>query len=636
MAIKYRSTYKSVNGDDYTINFDQRLYVGGNITDIIAKAEIGLNSIQDISHPIRSKYLSIEVIATEDNDFSDLLTAEEREWQIELFRNSQKIFYGYLSSEGTTVDYTSDRYPLIFNVLDPLAFLEDLAFTDNLGVVYTGDEQLAKVIAKCLNRGFDPPRSTRFDIKDYSYYDYISENDSEVETTYTGGRFLKDVIIDQDQYLDDDSGEPMSCLEVLSQILSSLQLCVFQVEGSVWVIHHYLYGVHQDVTYIQDYDSDGNDTTEIVIDTIVDEDILTHDIETVPTDIIHCNENQSYSFKRSDQKIALDFEYIYKKQLLENGSFDGGVNNVSMPNWVTGGDYSEARDNGLLKIYKYDSSVNTNDFAAVSDSEIYVISGQRFKLSGSFMANYDDPIFYFNVKYIVGVTTYRLGYFGDESPLWTPSTPTSNPFFQTENGLTTDFEFLIPETFDSGIIEIEIYACRNAGTQTTSPSTKFVELYELTLTAGDNIRTGLTGVNENTDVDSLKSSKEKTYLNTQRGSVLSNQLIKLNLGDPITKVMDKHFSATYQSLLETNTVNRLKYLRQRRVFSGDFYNFFHPHQFIGLSGLSANRYFPIEFRIDTKTNVGSFRAVEVIESSINTDYEEREIYGQTIQPKIKS
>ncbi|HUS89831.1 MAG TPA: hypothetical protein VMW91_10825, partial [Desulfosporosinus sp.] len=404
MAERYNIQYDDVIGNGFEISIYNSTYAGAS-TSLNGSAIYGMNALDSMTDPVRSKYLKLNLLANETNTLSDLITAEEREWSVTLERNSQLIFFGYLTSEGVTQSYVTAERFISFDVLDPIAFLEDLAYTDNSGTPYTGTDQLAQIIAKCLQRGFEPtPTSAWFtQIKAYVPYDYRThEIDTGNTPSYTAGDFLKNIVLDQDQYIDQD-GEIKSCLEVLKEILSAFSLFIMQHEGS-WVIANYLYTASSmDSKYISYYDEDGGTITSFSITPFNTIEIVTDSVAN-QGQFIHCNENQSYFYKRGLQKLLVEHQYRFRESILENSTFDGGVTGVSMDGWTSGtGYYWYPVDDGTVRIYTNNvggsppDSENLQALISASNPPIGVGSGNQYNLTlkvvGSFMPiGFDNPL----------------------------------------------------------------------------------------------------------------------------------------------------------------------------------------------------------------------------------------------------
>lgn len=636
MAVKYRIEYTSVNGDDYVCDISNPDYTDP-VINIDGKVVYALNSVEDHSYPIRSKVLNLTLIATLAEPLEDLLTQPERYWRVELFQNTNKIFFGYLTSENTPNDFTKDTWEIELDALDPLAFLEDLSYVDLAGAKYNGEEQLAKIIANCLKRGFED-QTEAFNILSYEYYDYQTST-----TQYTGGRLLKDTTIFQDAFIDEDSGESEGCLDVLKKVLNGLQLTVTQINGDTWLLEHYLFSrLLVTPPYINSYDKDGNDITDLPEVPFSPLQIKTDSISLAPTDILHAKENQTFYYKRGYDKLVVDNEYVYRTTLLDNPTFDGGVNGVSMPGWSAGGDYSEATDAGYLKVFRYDSSVNSNALASISSKLVQVVKDQVFKVKMTAQANYDLANLKWNLKYESDLgSIYRLG-IGLNSEFefetkWVlePSSQVANRSFSVSNGVLTEFEMQLPPipSTSPGALQMEIYA---ALPNTNSNITDFVELHSCDLEGVNDNVTGKSRALEADTLSGIKSDKDETYIATNEGEVLQNQLFKLSLGDAIVSIKDKiRDNTAYYPIGRIYAWNRLAHFRQKKVFSGGFWNFFEPHKIIQIPDLDSSNYRVIEYSFDTYSNEGEVMLEERTTTDIAHSHTETKIYANTIKPKIE-
>ena len=631
MAVKYRSTYTNCIDETYKVDIALDGYAG-SVIELTGKAVIGLTSMEDLSYPIRSKYLKLSLLASAAIDLDDLMNAEEREYSVSFYNGTDLIFFGYLTSEGASKDWISKDTWIDFDVLDPIAFLEDLAYVDDAGEVFSGDAKLANIIAQCLKRGF-ADETHAFEIKDYSFYDYKGFDNSLSTIDYTGGIFLKDVTLDRGQWVDDESGESVSCQKVLIGILKALKLCVSQM-GGVWVLRHYLYDI-EDVTsgYINDYDFDGDDTTEITVSLPGPVEVKVDYSGRLESDVIHVNEDQSFQYVRGLEKLATTFEYKYKKQLLLNGTFDGGVNGVSMPNWDADGDYSVSRDDGLIRILIYDAGVNTDKWAAESMSNIRVTEGQLLKISGRFQSNFDDCTFSYDIRYTVLGTDYFVRYTSEGVPYWSALGPLGFNINNIDAGVDIEFEQELPETFSNGVIEVIINACSIPGGGTYP--TDYVELYEITLTGGVTNITGQTGVTVNTENRSLKSQSDDIQVGSSFGGILSNQLIKFSLGYPIISLRDRHMSDFFfYTFLRMYNEDKITSQKRRIIFTGSFFGYLDIDSVVSLLDISENGFVIIEYEFDTSENVGRYKLEERLNTSPTITHEELKIYAETVEPKI--
>lgn len=640
MAVKYRATYDNESGDLYQLDFGD-LTFEGSLTAITGDAIIGLTSQEDMSSPLRSRYLKVSVLSTPATTFEDLLDVNEREISVTLYRNGNVIFFGYLSSEGAKRNWVAEESYINFDVLDPLAFLDSLAFVDSLDVAFTGKYTLAEIIANALIKSFEDP-SEEFNIKDFTFLDYAARDPAFTSIFYTTGRFLKEVTVGTDHWTDEDSGESAGCADVLIQVLKALQLVVSQINGTTWFLRNYLHGAAVvTAPYINSYDSEGADISEIALTIPPVVTMVVDNPDKDPGDILHVEEDQDYYYRRGVQKLATDFEYKYLSNLIKNPNFIGGVNGVSMPDWDVSGDYVEPRDDGKMRIYLYDSGTFPDSFAAETVSNIIVGGGQTLVLRGRFHANFANPILNYNVRYTVGGTVYKLRYSaptesnGLTRPLSWNSEYFSNLGVWGDEDVDTEFEIILPETFAAGYMEVEFYAALNGGAPLGASPTRYIELLEIKM-SGDNASvTGVTRVSTRDDIKSLLSKKDSISVGTSDGAVLSNQLFTEALEYPLAAVKDRAAEDdSYNSLVGCFNLNHMSSRSKRKIFSGSFRGYVDPDSFIYIPEISDNTFAVIDLEFDSKRNVGRFQLEERILEDGTTTSNELLIYKAQIEPKI--
>lgn len=657
MGVKYRIEYTSVNDIDYTCDISNPDYSGSVIT-LDGNVEYGMNSVDGLQHPIRSKYLRIRTTATLAQPLDDLLTNGDRYWRVEFYRDVDKIFFGYLSTEDTPQSFVTDSWELELNALDPMAYLQDLGYVDNTGATYQGYERLGAIIANCLKRGF-ADSSEEFNFLAYVNYDFRTRNVDLSYTNYTSGLFMRLAEMSQDGFVDTNSGEAQSCQEVLEKVLNSLQLTITQINGDTWLLQHWLFdqsGISS--TYIDYYDSDYGSSVGTPEDPFNDVVLKTQSVLTTDSDVIHANANQQYYFKIPITKLVIDHQYDYKETLIENATLDGGTDGVSMPDWSSGGDYSNPTSSGYIEVFRYDSGLNTDPFAAESNTNLEVLGGQIFKVKIVCESNFDPsttsgPFFRYNVRYETwSGTTY---YLTTSAPItgqvlvWKSfgSEPLGRPVFirDDEGNAVVDeeltFEQVLPELpGTSGTLDVVIYA---AYPEDSSNVTDKILIHEVDLLPVSTEVTGTSRNMENTQDDGFKTIEEDIFIDTVQSSAIHNNIRHVSTERSITEVIDKSRAAelggisAYYALGRHFGWNRLSHNRLKKVFTGDFYNFYEPHNVLTIPDLDANQYRVVEYSFDTQRNVGTHKLVQRMAVILNSfiEHDLDNIYADTIKPTIK-
>lgn len=647
MAVKYRIQYTSVNDIDYTCDISNPDYVG-SVIELDGRVEYGMNAVDSLDNPIRSKYLRITVTATVDRDLEDLLTQGERYWRVELYRDVDKIFFGYLTSDQSPQSFTADSWDLTVDALDPMAFLEDLAYVDNTGAEYNGYEQFSNIIANCLKRGFEDS-SEEFDILAYVPYDYRTRLGVGSYNEYTSGNFLEFCGIDQDGFIDEDSDEVKSCKEVLEDVLGSLELTITQINGNTWFISHYMYdssGV--DVKYRKYLDSDGNTNAGTPPNPFNTVTINTDDTSLADDDVIHANENQQYHFNYALAKIVYNHEFEYKSSMMDNPDLDDGVDGVSMPGWGYG-DFGYPKNDGTFLVYRQDDAVNLDPTAILSDTDLYVEDGQLLTLKIVCKTNYANAIFRISVEYesYTG-TTYYLAYdyynpdgsrrTGETPFKWSTSSNNVVSVFEDANGDTITGEYFtfsydLPEIpSNNGLLKVRVLSLLPDDTGNTSD---YVTVDSIDITNGSQLITGVATTAVRTDINGVKSDKKDIKFNTGNNNCTYNTIIYLGSGRPVMGIKNVIFDTSYRILSRIKSRNELINNKLKKFFTGDFYNFFEPHSIVKIPDLTSNDFRVLEYSFDTYSNVGSIKLTENNTSSVSYTPTTTRVYSETVEPTIK-
>lgn len=643
MAVKYRIQYTSVDGVDYTCDISNPSYAG-SVIELDGRVEYGLNPVDTLDHPIRSKYLRITVTATTSQDLEDLLTSGERYWRVEFYRDVDKIFFGYLTSDKSPQSFAQDSWDLTLDALDPLAFLEDLAYVDNLGANFNGYDQFAYIIANCLKRGFEST-SEEFNILAYVPYDYRTRLSPTTYTEYTSGNFIKLCGINQDDFIDTDTDEVLSCKEVLEKVLSSLQLTLIQINGDTWFLCHYLFFSNSlTSTYINYLDSDGDTLAGTPPNPFDDTLVFTDAGTRAQTDIVHINENQQYYFNYPLSKTVVNHEFSLRASLLDNPTMDGGTTGISMPGWGFS-DFGYPVDDGTFRIYRFDSAVNTDPTAVTSASNLRVELGQTFKLKVVAETNFANAILRTQLIFTDdGGTVYYLGYsYGLPSSgtfsWFTTERSIGQPFWDEENNGLVDTEFTfeyevpgIPNNY--GELQVKFIA---AFPTTTSNITDYITLHEADILPSTQDITGNSTIAQRTDTTAVQSEKYELYANTDENNVANNTIVYLANELPITQVVDKlSDDSNWRKLAYVHARNKTILNKTKKYFTGDFWNFFEPHQLVGINDLeNALRYRVLEYSFDTYTNIGSYKLEQCLVSPPTMTITTSDVYANTIKPTIK-
>lgn len=631
MALKYFFEHYSVDDKLYRCEISSDSYIGSSV-EIEGNITNGLNKTEGVTYAIKSKYARLELLATSIENLEDLFNDEERYWSVKLYQDSALYFFGYLTSEGSYQDFVRDKWKVTLEALSPIAYLQELAYVDGVGANYEGRDTLIKIISNALKRGFTNS-GDEFDILTYCPLGYKQINLPLVDN----GNFLSEVSLNQDIWVDLDSGEASDCQTVLFDLLDSLGLSIAQIEGNTWLIYDSLYDLRTiDSKYINKFDSDGIQivddlTNRFAINTIKSDSPTISDL-----DLMHVNENQTYTYRRTVSSVAVDFQYIASPQFIENPELIGGTSPRTLPNWT----FLQAPDSS------YQSSVSSLGYIILegiltSDANkkgVTTASDKRYVQKGEFLTLKADIDYRtaveqdlfghrFGVVLVTATTTYYL--FENFNQLIWSETPLEYQFVATGR---IDLEVVMPEIPEDGELGIELHPVQFTtlnGTPTIVPA----YLYYVDLVPSEGNAIGNTYTGKSTVNTKGKATKEEIKISTAISYSVSNALYRNT--EPLEGVFHHFLNKTVD--LGEIAVNRFLIQGKKRIyFTGSVRNPIDVHQYFEIVEISGNTFRIEGYEFDTYENIGFLELVEVNSSPITYDYDKLPIYGATIKPTIVS
>jgi hypothetical protein len=258
---------------------------------------------------------------------------------------------------------------------------------------------------------------------------------------------------------------------------------------------------------------------------------------------------------------------------------------------------------------------------------------------GTFLATFDDPNFFFNIRLDSPdhANPFYLRFFGEPIPYWieTIGTPNNNPFVAGIKDEIVDFEYELREIPAFGELTVEIYATRNAGTQTVANATTYIELRYLDIIGGSLNTSGIIYESES-DTSSLKAETTETYIDTDKFNVNANQLVKLSIGNPINAVRDVFSAFSWQRLGTLTSWNYMQLNRRRKIFTGELYGFVDSHKYLSIPEISDNYFVCLEYFHDSQRNITTVKAEEIKNQQDDFNTEILPQYINVVEPTIKS
>ena len=215
--------------DEYLCSISQLDY-GGLSTEIQAQQNPIQINYQNTSsnklEPIIGSECTLNLIATVDFELEDLYTENEREFMVQIYRNLDLIWQGFIIPDGCQESFTFAPYVISVNAVDGIGLLKNLSYVQNDGNFYVGKQSFIEVIQACLVRLEAPALVLNTCVNIYDITMTQGDSYDPLDQSY----------VSSERYLKDDQFTPMNCEEVLRSILEEWTAVLIQSSGE-WYIY---------------------------------------------------------------------------------------------------------------------------------------------------------------------------------------------------------------------------------------------------------------------------------------------------------------------------------------------------------------------------------------------------------------
>lgn len=284
--------------EDYTLNIYKNNYQGSS-TEIFGSFSLTKSGVDSVLSPIRGTGLNIALEANTDINFDEFILEPEFTYKVELLKNNQMVYKGYIKPDGIQQNFISDLWIVNIETSDGLGALKDLSFTQLNGLNYTGKLTAYNVIKGCLDRTkLTMPINTSINIE---YLDYI------------GANILKDIYLKAERFIKDKNDSViMDCNEVLTNVLNLFSAVITQQDGQWWIYRPNDLELNGFTTFInQDTNTSFTKNLNATLGSQINN-FFPH----------HCNSNQQIEVKPAVSAYRLNYEYGFEDGFLLNKNLD--------------------------------------------------------------------------------------------------------------------------------------------------------------------------------------------------------------------------------------------------------------------------------------------------------------------------
>ncbi len=581
------------------------------------------NTSEQILEPFIGSEATLNLIATEDFQLQDLYTEDELRWLINIKRNGDVIWRGFIIPDGCQESFSFTPYTISINAVDTLGLLKNLSYSQNDGNLWTGKQTFIEVIYNCLNRVEIPDMDlyTCVNITEESYP--FDDEDDPLALTY----------VNSETYLESDNVNPVNCQTVLDSVLRLWTSVIIQSEGD-WYIFRPNEVCLTDTLIFRKY---VNGVYDSIVTKTVGQLLGGHTEGVALAPLFHSDTDQLKMIEKPFKNNSMAFKYGAVSSLLVNSNFFGW-NGITFEDWAKSSVFLPLTEDsgGGAKLGNVTASPGPYEYienitpAPITEGDMIV-----FRMS---YYNYisDGPSA--RVMLTDGLTTWYLDQLGEWGNIETRINGLTLQYFEDVLSITArrapitgDLtirlyearEDLIPPSIDLFITYRSVSIIPNIGagdpigemhTATQRGNYSFVNP-TITVLNGDSATQLYLSAMYETDQTTLTSNWYRKYASE---SILAEPF------------------ATYKPLLrlaveETERLHARPYIK----FDGTIFGYFNPlSRFI--VNLLDGVFMPVKMNYDLQSNKTKTTLRRIINEEIEQDYTLEPDYGATTKVLVRS
>jgi len=639
-APKYFFQYENLVNDRFLCQIYQKDFTG-NAKEITGRATINKGSIKEHFDSIRGTGLSLSLEASEDLQFQDLYSDNERDFTVKFYMNDNMLFSGYLKPDGIFQSFTRSIWNINIECVDGLGFLSELSFVDENGYRFTGKLSALEIIRNCLARtGLKNSLSTYVPI---FYRGIIDEN---INTDV-----LAEMYLSTDRFIKSDDNTIDNCESVLKSVLGLFN-AVITSQGDTWFIFRPSEFYKNINPQFKLYNPNG--TYQGIFGGIIKSKIGSQIDNFYPH---HCSGNQQIEIKGAVSAFRLGYKYGFISSILGNGNLNHQAGTKIYDGWNVR-TWTETFNSGKIVIdpvstigISFESGVNTGGPAelrtAIESTEIVpVYEGYSFEFK-SRVISYGYPVAF---TFIITVGDYSL--MSDGSWYFSTTGSVSIILINADQGVFPESKAdnIFERTFSiktdplppgaSGNIKITMNVPRNnVNNEPVLVEVKSIEL--INTFQGENIVGEFHTVSRNKAVSSIVKGN-RSVLNGDSTSNFYTGAIYMQDKETLTKYWHrgKFPDETFfemKPLLRIAAEDELRISQiPTKIFSGDIYGYLHYLSVYEINNVPG-KFMPIEWSFNTFSNITTAKGLEIFSPELyDIDYLKTDDYGETVKPTITS
>lgn len=644
MALKYFLEYTDTIGTQFRCEISDVNY-NGQAREINGSGRLEFPSVQNVLEPLRGSVFTLDLEASRAVDLNDLYSENETDITVDVFRNENLMFKGFVKPDGIFTDFVNEIYTISLDCIDGLGTLKDLSFVTPGGLHFQGFMREIDIVYNCLLRtSLDMPINVNIGI----FHNEIIPADEDTadvlhETKLSTERFYK---------ADKEENEVMDCEEVLKAVLEKYCAIIHQFNGE-WYIYRPQDFANLETSYFYRYESGVR-----VSDTAVESYDFNIGSQIDAFYPHHCNGNQRININGSVSAFRVNYKYGFLKGIFPNPNLF--LNGSNMDGWdILDPPLQQAGVNGGLL---FDFQTSNFPEQIISDP-INVSAGYELTFRTSFENLGRYLGLWFTIKLTDGAQTmYYHNYGGWKTTLTNIAYGPSHSIELTNYYITQDscppenimenvyhgsggYSYSLPidpMPFD-GELTIEVSGIYVFHTDLICNIPLDPENY-LILDFIDLVpKTEGSNVAEKGEIHTVYRDPRSSSISEDNKTVYNGDMVS-DIYEGTIKTADNNNTVSWRHKGKTEAKEILRIMvedtlktriRPQKLFIGDIYGFAPFLRTFRINNVQGN-YMPISYIYNTKENIVSLNLVEVPSDidSIAIKYEKTIDYGNVIKPTI--
>lgn len=623
MAIKYRCDFKDIKENQCRIDISKESYSGDIIAIRGVKEKTCILSRDCDDDPytvIVNTKASLTFYQQPDLsiDISELQQAQDREFRIVLYVNSEIKFSGFLIPDGIQQTFQSAPFELNINATDGLMLLSGIKYQP-------GSISGSRNIISYLRDIFFSSNHLNLMLP-IKWVNTLTNDEYPLEADIFSGSLLWSA---RGEGFTDYNGTYKDCMYILDGMLRSMQSRIVQ-SGGKWVIWRI-----NDVTSGSFIHRETPATTGPLVITTSE---VINEIKTIGKgnsfDYNFIQEDAILTINKALKTVATTYSQDQRDNILPNGNLDIVIPTVGLPlYWGLGGVTTDA----ILTTVSGGLGGGTGNYVDISngasggearfeydglylpiDSDVlynYINFGFKFSIINGYVVDsngfivWDSTPFKIRVWYFAGAITYYL----NENGFWTTT--------------ATDIQISIPNLKPSDVAQVDFNAKQNIilPLPSTSPIGRTTDpsLY-ISFLVPPGRRVFYDDIYVNTDSNSdvyeavydsgINTGKEDYTLNistSHNGFYVSNFMSSFSRSGVEKFFSDSKLSAATLTEMTSHAILRNRY-KSSTVFEGSIYDGeYNYDEIYNIETLTGKNFLPLRSSWNTETCITSLSMVEI-------------------------